>query len=48
MLLFLFPFQNPFYEIDMPIRVDLFNRHLEKLIQKASVPTITQGKKRSM
>jgi trafficking protein particle complex subunit 4 len=26
--------QNPFYEFDMPIRCDLFNKHLEKLVQK--------------
>ena len=26
--------KNPFYEMEMPIRCDLFNRHLDKLIQR--------------
>mmetsp|Transcript_17429 Transcript_17429/g.29421 ORF Transcript_17429/g.29421 Transcript_17429/m.29421 type:complete len:144 (+) Transcript_17429:189-620(+) len=26
--------KNPFYEMEMPIRCDLFNRHLDKLIAK--------------
>lgn len=28
--------QNPFYEIDMPVRCELFNTHLEKLLLKTS------------
>eukprot|EP01040_Poterioochromonas_malhamensis_P002450 gene2450-2605_t len=35
--------KNPFYEVDMPIRCELFNQNLEKLIQKNVVPG---GKKR--
>eukprot|EP01041_Mallomonas_annulata_P007545 gene7545-15454_t len=35
--------KNPFYEIDMPIRCELFNRHVDKLIQKLSS---TQPKRR--
>ncbi|CAM9860439.1 unnamed protein product, partial [Ectocarpus fasciculatus] len=26
--------KNPFYEIEMPIRCELFTKHLEKLVQK--------------
>jgi hypothetical protein len=37
--------KNPFYEIDMPIRCDLFNRYLDKLVLKASS---LQGKKRQL
>lgn len=37
--------KNPFYEIDMPIRCDLFNRYLDKLVLKASN---LQGKKRQL
>jgi hypothetical protein len=29
--------KNPFYEMDMPIRCDLFNRHLDKLTQRLSL-----------
>ena len=29
-----FYFQNPFYELDMPIKVDLFNRGIDLLIEK--------------
>jgi hypothetical protein len=29
-----FTLQNPFYEMEMPIRCELFNRHMEKLIAK--------------
>jgi hypothetical protein len=28
--------QNPFYEMEMPIRCDLFNKHLERVMQKSS------------
>lgn len=28
--------KNPFYEIDMPIRCDLFNCNLDKLMVKAN------------
>lgn len=27
--------KNPFYEMEMPIRCDLFNKHLDKVIQKS-------------
>ena len=26
--------KNPFYEMEMPIRCDLFNKHLDKLITR--------------
>eukprot|EP01039_Chlorochromonas_danica_P004207 gene4206-4621_t len=26
--------KNPFYEVDMPIRCDLFNKHLDRFIQR--------------
>ena len=29
--------KNPFYEIDMPIRCDLFNNNLDKLMIKANM-----------
>lgn len=28
--------QNPFFEVDMPIRCELFNKYLDKLIQKST------------
>jgi hypothetical protein len=30
--------QNPFYELEMPVRCDLFNVNLEKLIEKYTAP----------
>lgn len=36
--------QDPFYEMDMPIRCDLFNRHLDKLVQRSSA---VQSRKRA-
>jgi len=36
--------KNPFYEVEMPVRCDLFNRHLDKLMQKTV--TSAQTKKR--
>lgn len=35
--------KNPFYEMDMPIRCDLFTRHLDKLIQRLAA---VQSRKR--
>jgi hypothetical protein len=37
--------QNPFYEMDMPIRCELFNRHLDKLVQRMSA---VQSKKKGI
>jgi len=37
--------KNPFYEMEMPIRCDLFNRHLDKLIQRMQT---VQEKKRGI
>ena len=36
--------KNPFYEIDMPIRCDLFNQHLERLIFNFSVKDKARGR----
>mmetsp|Transcript_26580 Transcript_26580/g.26828 ORF Transcript_26580/g.26828 Transcript_26580/m.26828 type:complete len:142 (+) Transcript_26580:17-442(+) len=32
--------KNPFYEMDMPIRCELFTRHVDKLLQRLSVVQI--------
>jgi hypothetical protein len=42
---FIFWIQNPFYEMEMPIRCDLFNRHLDKLIIKTN-GILSQSKRR--
>ncbi len=36
--------KNPFYEMDMPIRCDLFNKHLDKAMTKL---TPQPGKRRA-
>jgi hypothetical protein len=35
--------KNPFFEMDMPIRCDLFNKHLDALFKRFEV---TPGKKK--
>jgi hypothetical protein len=35
--------QNPFYELEMPVRCDLFNINLEKLIERYTVPGSTNA-----
>jgi len=36
--------KNPFYEMEMPIRCELFTRHLERIIQLRSVPKKASGR----
>jgi len=36
------PSQNPFYEMEIPIRCDLFNRHLDKLMAKTTAASQTK------
>jgi hypothetical protein len=31
--------KNPFFEIDMPIRCDLFNKNLDKMVQRVALLT---------
>lgn len=37
--------QNPFYEIDMPIRCELFTKHLDRLVSKLSA---AQGRRKQV
>lgn len=31
--------KNPFFEMDMPIRCDLFNKNLDKMVQRVALLT---------
>lgn len=35
--------KNPFYEMEMPIRCELFNKHLDKLIQTRSTSSLKKS-----